>query len=132
MKRMKMLIIPILCLVFIINTTAYSSAIGVYEYETENSNIVVTFSEDSMLNTEQQQLIADKLVYGDSGIQTYAWCWLTGHSLVHDAVSVVTHKKKATSPRCYREMYNVTSCEKCDYMEQELLGTTYIVCCPEE
>ena len=129
MKKIKMFIIPILCFMLVVSTAAYSSSNGVYEYENENSHIVVTFSEDSALTAEQQQLISDRLVYGDPGIQTYAWCWLVGHKLTYDTVSVVTHKKSATSPRCYEEIYNVASCSNCDHIEQELLSATYIVCC---
>lgn len=126
MKKIKMLIIPILCAMFIVSTMAYSSSNGTYEYD---NNVVVTFSENSQLTAEQQQLIADKLVYGDSGIQTYAWCWLTGHELTYDMVTVVTHKKSATQPRCYEEAYKVASCANCDYTEQELISATYIICC---
>ena len=133
MKKLKVFIVPILCMMLIVNTMAYSTTGGVYEYENENK--VVTFSEDSTLTAEQQQMVADKLIYGipeDDGATTYAWCWLLGHELTYDMVTVVTHKKKATSPRCYEEAFQIATCANCDHMEQELLSAGYIVCCDEE
>lgn len=133
MKKFKFLMIPFLCILLIVTTLAHASSVGVYEFADEGK--VVTFSEDSTLTEEQQQLVAERLVYGspeDSGIQTYAWCWLTGHDYTYDTVLVITHKKRAASPRCYRETYNVETCTKCDHMSEELLGGVYIVCCDEE
>ncbi len=133
MKKLKFLMIPVLCALLVVTTMAHTSSGGVYEFANESK--IVTFSEDSALTEEQQQLVAERLVYGspeDSGMQTYAWCWLTGHDLTYNAVTVTTHKKSAYSPRCYEETYEVATCSKCDYMKEELLGGVYIICCPED
>ena len=133
MKKFKILIIPVLCAILVVTTMAHASNGAVYEFDNEGK--VVTFSESSTLTEEQQQLVAERLVFGspeDSGMQTYAWCWLTGHNYTYDTVLVITHKKRAASPRCYEETYNVETCTKCDHMKEELLGGVYIICCPED
>ena len=133
MKKIKFLIVPLFCIIFSVNLLAHTAGGGTYEFVDEDK--VVIFEENSALTEDEQQFVAERLVYGspeDSGIQTYAWCWLTGHNFVYDTVTVVTHKKKAESPRCYEEIYNVETCTKCDHLEEELIGFGYIVCCPEE
>ena len=133
MKKLKLLMIPFLCILLSVNTLALSAGGGTYEFADQNK--VVTFDESSTLSAEQQQMVAERLVYGapeDDGVSTYAWCWLTGHDYQYDVVAVITHKKSAYSPRCYQENYEVETCTKCDHMSEELLGGVYIICCPEE
>lgn len=134
MKFIRFLIIPILCMILVVNAAASSVGNGVYEFVDEDK--VVTFNEDSILSAEEQQMIAEYLVYGekneDDGASTYAWCWLTGHDYKYEVVTVTTHKKRAISPRCYEETYSVETCTKCDHLEEELVGGVYILCCPEE
>ncbi len=88
--------------------------------------------ENTTLSDERQRVIAEKLVYGDTdNIQTYGlMCTLFGHKTEQNTVGVITHKVRTSSPRCKREAYLVTTCTRCDYQEQELTGTSYIVCCP--
>ena len=108
--------------------------------ETVDSSVVIVSEgveytvefENTTLSDEQQQAIAEKLVYGNvDNVQTYGlMCTLFGHKTEQNTVGVITHKVKTTSPRCKRELYLVTTCTRCDYQEQELTGTSYIVCCP--
>lgn len=133
MKKLKLLMIPFLVILLSMNTLALNIGGGTYEFADENK--VVSFEETSMLSVEQQQMVAERLVYGapeDDGVSTYAWCWLTGHDLTYDTVLVITHKVYPDSPRCYEETYHVETCTKCDHMSEELVGGVYIVCCPEE
>jgi len=133
MKLFRFFIIPALCMILVINVVAVSVGNGVYEFADEEK--VVTFNENSTLSEEEQQMIAEYLVYGapeDDGVSTYAWCWLTGHNYTYDVVYVTTHKKRADSPRCYEETYSIETCTKCDHFEEELVGGVFIVCCPEE
>lgn len=90
--------------------------------------------EETTLSDEQQLIIAQRLLSKEhDGIETYGLiCTLFGHDTEENVVSVITHKVRTTSPRCKRESYSVTTCTRCDYQEQELNGTSYIVCCPEE
>lgn len=133
MKKLKLLMIPFLVILLSMNTLALNTGGGTYDFADENK--VVAFEETSTLSAEQQQMVAERLVYGateDDGVSTYAWCWLTGHDLTYDTVLVITHKKSAYSPRCYEETYHVETCTKCDHMSEELVGGVYIVCCPED
>ena len=108
--------------------------------ETVDSSVVIVSEgveytvefENTTLSDEQQQAIAEKLVYGNvDNVQTYGlMCTLFGHKTEQNTVGVITHKVKTTSPRYKRELYLVTTCTRCDYQEQELTGTSYIVCCP--
>lgn len=93
-----------------------------YTVEFENTN----------LSEEQREAVAHTLVFGkDDTVQTYGlMCTLFGHNTEENSVSVITHKVRSSSPRCKREIYHVTTCTRCDYQEQELSGTSYIVCCP--
>ena len=98
---------------------------------TEGAEYTVEF-ENTKLSEEQREAIAYNFVFGkDDNIQPYGlMCTLFGHKTEENMVSVITHKVRSSSPRCKREMYIVTICTRCDYQEQELTGTSYIVCCP--
>ena len=133
MKKFRFLMIPLLCAALMITVMAHSANGGVFEFADEGK--IVTFSENSTLSEEEQQTVAEYLVYGapeDDGASTYAWCWLTGHNYKYDTVGVITHKKSAYSPRCLEETYNIETCTKCDHYSQELLTAVYIVCCDED
>ena len=133
MKKFRLLIIPVLIVMLSVNVLALTAGNGVYEFPDEQK--VVTFEDNSALTEEQQQMVAERLVYGapeDDGASTYAWCWLTGHDYTYDMVAVITHKVYPDSPRCYEETYNIETCTKCDHFSEEYLGGVYVVCCPEE
>ncbi len=133
MKTLRFLIIPVLCMILAVNIAASSSGNGVYEFA--DKNIVVTFEENSTLTAEEQQIVAERLVYGapeDDGASTYAWCWLTGHDYKYDVVSIIYHEARPESPRCLQDTYDVETCTKCDHLQEELLTRVYILCCPEE
>lgn len=134
MKKIKYLLIPVFCFILAINSFALTTNTGTYEFEDQNA--VVIFDESSVLSADKQELIANRLVYGapeDSGIQTYSWCWLTGHDLITETVTVLYHKDREISPRCRQEIYQCDTCTKCDYMSEErLIVSSYITCCPED
>ena len=130
MKKIRLIMIPVLCIILAVNIMAYTAGGGVYEFPDEDK--VVTFENNCTLTEDEQLTVAERLIYGspeDPDVQTYSWCWLTGHDLTNNMVSVVTHQARATQPRCYRETYNVATCSNCDYMEEDLLTSVYIVCC---
>lgn len=121
-------------LVMMTALTIVASASGenttTYTYETEDTEYTVTFS-DNTAPKEKQEAIAQKLIgLNASSAQTYGLgCTLFGHDYLYDTVHVVTHKVRATAPRCKRDSYDVTYCEDCDYFEEDLYATTYIYCC---
>ncbi len=122
-------------LVSITSLTIVASAVGenttTYAYHTKDTEYTVIFS-DSTIPQEKQAAIAQKLLsIDDSSAQTYGLgCILFGHDYLYDSVNVVTHKVRSTSPRCKQQTYDITYCEDCDYFEEKLVATTYIICCP--
>lgn len=127
----------IACIVFLALTL--SSALGVSALTPEN-NITYEFSElhveivfegDTSFSEAHQHRIAEILANDITPVESRAWCWLTGHNYVTDAVAKITHEARAYNPRCLQQMYEITTCSKCDYYAEELLNTSYIVCCPE-
>ena len=120
-------------MLFVLSATLITSASEnpVVVITTEDAEYTVEF-ENANLAQEQREAIAHNLVFGkDDNIQTYGlMCTLFGHKTEENKVSVITHKVRSSSPRCKREMYTVTTCTRCDYQEQELTSTSYIVCCP--
>jgi len=105
---------------------------GAIIYSYEELGIEVTFANNTNFSAEQQQRIADILANDITPVETKAWCWLTGHSYVSDAVTVITHKADLYNPRCLEQTYEITTCKNCNYYDEELLGSIYITCCPEE
>ena len=99
---------------------------------TDDTEYTIEFN-NTTLSDEQRQSIAHSLVFGKQQAQTYGLvCTLLGHKTETTTVSVVTHKVRTAPPRCKRETYSVTTCTRCDYQEQALMSTSYILCCPED
>ncbi len=131
MKKIRVL--SLILMLIIMSTYCFAhSAEHVYEYG--NDNITIIFQENTIFSSEEQERIADIIVYGDNNeeISTYSLCWLTGHDTTSENVTSVQHKVSSSSPRCMRTLYTVTTCSKCDYEKIETLGSGYIYCCPEE
>ena len=67
---------------------------------------------------------------GDEEASTYGiTCTLLGHDLETSSIISISHKARATDPRCIRRIYDVSTCTRCDYSTQKLLSTQYISCC---
>ena len=128
---MKRLICMLLTIVLLTSIATYSIASDevIHQY----GNISVVFESDTSFTVTKQQYIADMLVYGESDItivQPRAWCWLTGHDKTTEYVTIITHKKYTTEPRCLEEVYEVTTCSKCDLYDMVLIASVDISCCP--
>ena len=133
MKKNITVIISIIC--FLITNTVFSTTASISDFYYENEDTTVIFDTETGLSYEQKQMIADKIVYGDSNddqISTYRWCWLVGHDKVLNIVTTIEHKVEETVPRCIKRVYDVETCTACDYINEELISTTYIFCCPED
>ena len=130
-KTISILLATILLLALATNCFADSDSDIVYE--TENKSVI--FSSETKYTFEEQQYISNKLIYGkadNNSVQPRAWCWLVGHELTSEYVTVITHKAYDTAPRCISELYEVTTCANCDYEEMTLVSTGAISCCPVE
>lgn len=131
MKKIICILMSVLMLSSLLCTVASAEDNGnIYVFETEDACCVVEFYDDN-LTEEQQAVVARRLVYPDEEtVSTYGLgCTLFGHDLKTTTASVITHKVRASNPRCKKDTYRVTYCEDCDYSEQTLIETKYIVCC---
>lgn len=119
------IIIMSLCVI----ATAEGTDNNTYTFETDDAHYTVEFNDNNL--TEQQQMrIAERLVGTDDMVQTYGLgCTLFGHDYKYTSANVITHKYRSTDPRCKKDIYDVKYCEDCDYTEQTLSSTVYIVCC---
>lgn len=120
-------------LVASLTITCFAGTVNTIVFEYEEMNSTVIFGEDSSYSDTEKKYIADILVYGTSNqptVQPRAWCWLTGHELTTEYVTVITHKVYTTAPRCVKERYKVVTCDNCDHEEMTLVSTTIISCCP--
>lgn len=94
--------------------------------------ITIEFDASTSLSAVKRQMIADAIALDTPIIQSRAWCWLTGHDKTTETVTAIYHKQREINPRCYAEVYLITTCSKCDFYEEELQNAMYITCCPEE
>ena len=56
-------------------------------------------------------------------------CSLLGHKYEYTTVTMVTHKARATAPRCLQKKYDHGVCTRCDSQTNTLIGSSYIYCC---
>jgi len=94
--------------------------------------ITIKFSADSSFTAEEQAAIAQKVVDGidDSSSTTYnVLCTLFGHKTTTESFTVIEHCVRADQPKCLESLQNVTACSRCDYVNTEVIGSVYIICC---
>lgn len=117
-------------IIFTFSSTVYAGN-STYIYTYDNIEVSITHSG---LSEEKASYIADMLISGQTidATQTYGLtCTLFGHKLKTASSEIVTHMVYETYPHCKCEYYNVTTCERCDYMKTELISTEPIGCCVE-
>lgn len=56
-------------------------------------------------------------------------CTLFGHKLETSYVNSITHKARATAPRCLQQKYEYSACTRCDYETSTIISSSYIHCC---
>ena len=130
MKRLfSILLATTLLFSFAISTSASNEVGNTYEI----GNITVIFDASSAFSPEKQELVANQIVSPESGIATAGLiCTLFGHKNTTETVVTITHKATETDPRCFEELFAVTSCSRCDETSTVRTGFRYISCCPEE
>lgn len=132
MKKIISILMSILMIMsaMCIFASASSETDNTYTYVIDGCEHTVIFEES--VPAEKQEMIAQKLIgiYDDSA-QTYGLgCTLFGHDYLYTTSSMIQHKVNTYEPRCRKLTYDVTYCEDCDYMEQTLVKTDSIYCCP--
>lgn len=101
------------------------------EYEMEDKHCTVVF--EGELSAKQKDLIAKRLLGIEvETAESYGlMCTLFGHKYgAESGVDVITHKVRASAPRCLSERYLVKVCSRCDDTVATLKSQTYISCCP--
>lgn len=119
----------VVSLFFVMSVSAYA------EDESENT-VTVTVTETEFIfdaNTTEDfrnKAIDHHFNKSDGDIATYGlMCTLFGHKLESSVITAITHKARATDPRCLRERYNTEVCSRCDYTNSVLISSEYISCC---
>ncbi|MBE6814692.1 MAG: hypothetical protein E7522_04480 [Ruminococcaceae bacterium] len=120
-----LLALTLLICTFVIPTSAKEST---------KNNTAVEIIINNEVSEETKEKIERYFATGepatDTGASTYGLtCTLFGHKIEGTIVTAVTHKVRATSPRCKKDTYNYEACTRCDYETSQLIDTEYIVCC---
>lgn len=90
----------------------------------------IEFIFDEGTSTEIQERIIADFTNEDDGAVTYGLtCTIFGHNIETGYTSTVTHKARATDPRCLKETFSYEICSRCDYSEYTLVASSYISCC---
>ena len=126
----------IIALILVVVSLFSVLSISVYAEEANETTITVTVNEtvfifDASTSEEfRNKAIAHYFNHDDDGAETYGLtCTLFGHKLESSYMTTITHKVRATDPRCLRETYNTEVCTRCDYTNPILIGSEYITCC---
>lgn len=94
---------------------------------TENE-VVYIFNED-VSNEIKEKVIAS--INGEEDAQSRGIiCSLLGHDIETGTTTAITHKARATAPRCLEKVYDYEACKRCDdYSTTTLISSRYIYCC---
>lgn len=129
MKKMISLVMVVISLFLIMS-------VSVSAEDTNKNTVTVTVNETEFVfdsNTSEEfrnNFIAHYFNDADGDASTYGLtCTLFGHKLESSVITTITHKAKATAPRCLREIYDTEACTRCDYTNAELITSSYISCC---
>lgn len=119
-----LLVLTLLTCTFVLPTSAKEST-------ENNANVEIIINDEVSIETEAKI----KKYFANGGpttdtTSTYGLtCTLLGHKTEASSVTTITHKVRATAPRCKEQMYLYEACTRCDYETSSLMGTEYIYCC---
>ena len=126
----------IIALMLVVISIFSVMSISVYAEDTTENTVTVTVNETSFIfdaDTSEDfrnKAIANYFSPENDGTAAYGLtCTLFGHKLESSVMTTITHKAKATDPRCLQERFNVEVCTRCDYTNPILISSTYISCC---
>ena len=119
-------------MVLAISVSLFAMPTSAAEVEEPHTHIEVYF-EDENLSEEFKAKATAYFLNGapeDDGTSIYGLtCTLFGHKLETTVTTTITHKARATAPRCLRQYYDYSSCTRCDYEASTLKSSSYIHCC---
>ena len=126
---MKKVISLILSLCFILSLGVIPASA---EEAIENENITILIHNEDISEETKEKLIAfysNPEGQGNDATTYGLTCTLFGHKLESTMTTVITHKVRATAPRCQQKRYAYEACTRCDYENSTLANSTYINCC---
>ena len=131
MKRIISLSLVIV-LLFTLSFTAFADTPAA-DNQVVIDDYIITFDENTVFSAEEQQMLAEQIVYlfnEGTESQTYGLvCNMFGHKTTTEPIEVTEHCVRDTSPRCLLSYCNLTACSRCDYAHLEIIGSIYIDCC---
>ena len=106
MKRIiALFMVVILTICATISATADSNVGNIYQI----GNVSIVFDADSQFSNEQQEAIANLLVYPEFGVaKANLICNIFGHKNTTEGVTTITHKVLVETPRCLQENFTIT------------------------
>lgn len=111
-------------------------SISVCAEDASDNTVTVTVNETEFIfvadTTEdfRDKAISHYFSGDDEDSATYGlMCTLFGHKLESSVIVAITHKVRATAPRCLRETYDTEACTRCDYTNAVLISVSYVGCC---
>lgn len=125
----------IIALVLVVVSLFSVMSISVYAEDTEENTVIIIVNDvEFVFDTDTSEEFRRKTIANyfnrDDGAAAYGLtCTLFGHNLESSVTYAVTHKAKATDPRCLRQMFNTEVCTRCDYTNSTLINSSYISCC---
>ncbi len=129
MKKIIAIIMVVVSLFSVMSVSAYAEGVS-------EDTITVTVNEtDFIFEADTSEEYRNKVIsyhfnQGEEDTTTYGlMCTLFGHKLESSVIVTITHKVRATAPRCLRETYDTEACTRCDYTYEELISSSYVDCC---
>lgn len=125
----------IIALILVVASLFCVMSISAYAEDVNENTVTVTVNETEFIfdaDTSEDfrnKAVAHYFEHEDNAASYGLTCTLFGHKTESSVITTVTHKAKATDPRCLRETYNVETCSRCDYTNSTLLSSSYISCC---
>ena len=128
MKKLNKITAICMVAIFVLAPIVHANT-STYIYISGNVEVEITHSG---LTEEKLFYVAQTLISGNIKSETQPYgltCTLFGHKLVATTNEVTTHMVYDTYPYCERKTYESNICERCEYMETELISTTSVGCC---
>ena len=125
----------IIALILVVISIFSVMSISVYAEDTADNTVAVTVNETTFIfdaSTSEDfrnKAIANYFNPENDGVTYGLTCTLFGHKLESSVMTTITHKVRATDPKCLEETYNVEVCTRCDYTNPILISSAYIICC---
>lgn len=119
-------------LVLTLLTCTFATPVSAKNELNETTEIEIIINDEVSEETREkiERYFANGAPAQNNGTTTYGLtCTLFGHNIKISSVSAVTHKARATSPRCLKQTYDYEECTRCDYEKATLVNKVYIICC---